>query len=151
MNPIELNRGPADVARYKGEPYVVAADVLSAPGRAGQCGWTWYTGSAAWMYRIWIEEVLGFRLRGDRFTVEPALPADWPGFELAYRHGSTVYEIKVNRHEGESVSLELNGAEVGFIPLEHTGGTHRVTVRLPQPTPVAIAPSHAPEVAVPVS
>jgi cyclic beta-1,2-glucan synthetase len=59
MNPIELNRGPADVARYKGEPYVVAADVLSAPGHVGQCGWTWYTGSAAWMYRIWFPAAWG--------------------------------------------------------------------------------------------
>lgn len=150
MNPIESNRGPADVARYHGEPYVMAADVMAASGRIGQSGWTWYTGSAAWMYRIWIEEVLGFRLRGDRFTVEPSVPADWPGFELTYRHGSAVYEIKVIRHEEESVALELDGAEVGFIPLDHTGGTHRVTVRLPQPRPVDIAPSHAPEVAVPV-
>jgi len=151
MNPIESNRGPADVARYHGEPYVMAADVMAASGRIGQSGWTWYTGSAAWMYRIWIEEVLGFRLRGDRFTVEPSLPADWPGFELTYRHGSAVYEIKVSRHEEESAALELDGKAVCFIPLDHTGGTHRVTVRLPQPTPVDIAPPHAPEVAVPVS
>ena len=75
---------------------------LSAPGRIGQSGWTWYTGSAAWMYRIWIEEVLGFRLRGDRFTVEPSMPADWPGFELTYRHGSTVYEITVSRQDDAS-------------------------------------------------
>ena len=64
MNPVELSRSPEDVARYRGEPYVVAADVSSAPGKIGQCGWTWYSGSAAWMYRIWIEEVLGFQLRG---------------------------------------------------------------------------------------
>ncbi len=54
-------------ARYRGEPYVVAADVYAAAGHIGQSGWTWYTGSAGWMYRIWIEEVLGFRLRGHRF------------------------------------------------------------------------------------
>jgi len=134
MNPIESNRGPADVARYHGEPYVMAADVYAASGRIGQSGWTWYTGSAAWMYRIWIEEVLGFRLRGDRFTVEPAIPADWPGFELTYRHGSTVYEIKVIRHDG-AVALELDGETVYFIPVEDTGRTHRVTVRLPKQLP----------------
>jgi len=137
MNPIELNRGPADVARYRGEPYVVAADVLSAPGRVGQCGWTWYTGSAAWMYRIWVEEVLGFRLRGDRFTLEPSLPADWPGFELTYRRGSTVYEITVSRQaclstELELAELELDGEAAGFIPVADDGGTHRVTVRIPR-------------------
>jgi cyclic beta-1,2-glucan synthetase len=134
MNPIESNRGPAEVARYHGEPYVTAGDVYAASGRIGQSGWTWYTGSAAWMYRIWIEEVLGFRLRGDRFTVEPSLPADWPGFELTYRHGSTVYEIKATRHEDGSAALELDGEAVYFIPLDDTGRTHSVTVRLINPT-----------------
>jgi cyclic beta-1,2-glucan synthetase len=159
MNPIELNRGPADVARYKGEPYVVAADVLSSPGRAGQCGWTWYTGSAAWMYRIWIEEVLGFRLRGDRFTVEPSIPADWPGFELTWRHGSTVYEISVIRDDGKQEedflpTLELDGEPVSFIPVGttagDTGGTRHVTVRLAQHRPQPDA-SPAELLAVPVA
>ncbi len=135
MNPIESNRTPADVARYRGEPYVTAGDVYAASGRVGQSGWTWYTGSSAWMYRIWVEEVLGFRLRGDRFTVEPVLPAEWPGFELTWRHGSSVYEIKVMRHEEESTVLELDGVEVGFIPLDpagdEAGGTHQVVVRIP--------------------
>lgn len=129
MNPIELNRGPADIARYRGEPYVMAGDVLSAAGHAGQSGWTWYTGSAGWMYRIWIEEVLGFRLRGDRFTVVPSLPAEWPGFELTYRYGSTVYEIRASRTQSEPRAvLELDGKAVSFVPLEQTGGTHRVNV-----------------------
>jgi cyclic beta-1,2-glucan synthetase len=132
MNPIELNRNPTDVARYGGEPYVVAADVSSAPGRIGRSGWTWYTGSAAWMYRIWIEEVLGFRLRGDHFTVEPSLPAEWPGFELTYRRGATVYEITVSRDDGSGAALEIDGQAADFIPVEDTGRTHRVTVRLPQ-------------------
>jgi cyclic beta-1,2-glucan synthetase len=150
MNPIESTRGPADVARYRGEPYVMAADVSAASGRIGQSGWTWYTGSAAWMYRIWIEEVLGFRLRGDRFTVEPSLPADWPGFELTYRHGSTVYEIKVIRRHDDSAALELDGAAVGFIQLDDSGPTHRVTVRLPHPAPVDVDISQTPEIAVQV-
>jgi cyclic beta-1,2-glucan synthetase len=155
MNPIELNRGPADVARYRGEPYVVAADVLSAPGRVGQCGWTWYTGSAAWMYRIWIEEVLGFRLRGDRFTMEPSLPADWPGFELTYRHGSTVYEIRVSRQQAGAAAeletaFELDGEAASFISLEDDGGTHRVTVRIPRNAPSADA-LPARELATPVA
>ncbi|HEX4273826.1 MAG TPA: glucoamylase family protein [Bryobacteraceae bacterium] len=136
MNPIELNRGPADLERYRGEPYVAAADISSAANHVGQSGWTWYTGSAAWMYRIWMEEVLGFQLRGDRFTLKPSLPAAWPGFELTYRRGSTTWEIKVGRLEGEAMPLfELDGEEVtsGFIPIEDTGGTHQVVVRLTQP------------------
>ena len=88
-------------ARYRGEPYVVAADVYAASGRVGQSGWTWYTGSAAWMYRIWIEEVLGLQIRGDQFSVDPAIPDEWPGFELVYRHRSATYEITVHRMAGD--------------------------------------------------
>jgi cyclic beta-1,2-glucan synthetase len=150
MNPIESNRSPADVARYRGEPYVMAGDVWNAPGHIGQSGWTWYTGSAAWMYRIWVEEVLGFRLRGDRFTVQPVLPAEWPGFDLTYRHRSTVYEIKVIRHDDESTTLELDGQAVDFIPVEDTGHTHRVLVHVPQPR-VASAGASPGEMLAPVA
>ncbi len=136
MNPIELNRTPEDVARYRGEPYVVAADVYAAPGHVGQSGWTWYTGSAGWMYRIWIEEVLGFRLRGDRFTVDPAIPDDWDGFELTYRYRSTVYDIVVRRQETAEIVLEVDGepASGGFVSLTDPGGTCRVSVRNSQGT-----------------
>ena len=71
MNPIEYSRNPEAVDRYRGEPYVVAADVSASPAKAGRAGWTWYTGSAGWMYRVWIEEVLGFQLRGDQLTIAP--------------------------------------------------------------------------------
>jgi cyclic beta-1,2-glucan synthetase len=120
MNPVEHSRCPEAAEHYRGEPYVVAADVYTAPGRVGQSGWTWYTGSAGWMYRIWIEEVLGFRLRGNRLTIDPALPDDWPGFELTYRYKSTVYEIKVARRtDGMSSPL--------VIELKDDGGRHQVT------------------------
>ncbi len=102
MNPVELSRSPEDVARYRGEPYVTAADVSSAPGMTGRCGWTWYTGSAAWMYRIWIEEVLGFHLHGDTLTISPVTPADWPGFEMTYRYRSATYQIAVTTEEDDS-------------------------------------------------
>jgi len=133
MNPIELARTPQDVEKYAAEPYVVAADVSSAPGRAGRAGWTWYTGSAAWMYRIWIEEVLGFQLRGDRLTMKPAMPGCWDNFSLTYRHGSTVYEIAVERHEESGMVTEMDGAVVedGSIRLSDTGGTRRIRVGIP--------------------
>ncbi len=132
MNPIELSRLPEDAARYRGEPYVVAADVSAAPGRVGQAGWTWYTGSAAWMYRIWIEEVLGLQVRGDRLTVDPAIPAEWPGFEITYRHGMTMYEITVRRQAG-SGGIEVDGEPVtgGYISLDGAAGTRRVTILIP--------------------
>ena len=120
MNPVEHSRSPEAAEHYRGEPYVVAADVYTAPGRVGQSGWTWYTGSAGWMYRIWIEEVLGFRLRGNQLTIDPVLPDDWPGFELTYKYKSTVYEIKVTR--------SANGARVPLvIDLEDDGWRHQLT------------------------
>jgi len=73
---------------------VVAADVSAPPAKAGRAGWTWYTGAAGWMYRVWIEEVLGFRLRGDRLTIAPVIPNDWNGFEITYRYRSTVYGLR---------------------------------------------------------
>ena len=135
MNPIEHSRDPESVARYRGEPYVVAADVSSAPGRAGRAGWTWYTGSASWMYRIWIEDVLGFRLHGDVLRIRPAIPEDWPGFEMTYRYHSATYEITVKREKGFAPEIELDGRPVegSDIRLLDDGARHRVTIRLMPP------------------
>jgi cyclic beta-1,2-glucan synthetase len=133
MNPVELNRAERDVARYKGEPYVVAADISSAPGKVGQAGWTWYTGSASWMYRVWIEEVLGLRVRGNRLSIDPVIPDEWPGFDLTYRFGNSVYQISVIRDSTLTApTLELNGqpSPERFIPLEDTGKTYEIVLRL---------------------
>lgn len=134
MNPIELTRSPEASARYRGEPYVSPADVMSAKGRMGQCGWTWYTGSAGWMYRIWVEEVLGLKVRGAAFTVDPVIPADWPGFEMIYRRGKTVYEISVQRRAGEG-AVEVDGEAVaaGFVRLDDYEGTRKVRVWVQTP------------------
>jgi cyclic beta-1,2-glucan synthetase len=120
MNPVESNRDEAGVSRFGGEPYVSPADVSTAPGREGRCGWTWYTGSAAWMYRIWIEEVLGFHLRGETLTIAPAMPRDWPGFELTYRYRSSTYNIRVERSEAAEPSAVIH--------LIDDGKTHDVLV-----------------------
>jgi cellobiose phosphorylase len=95
LNPIEHVHTPEDYAAYRTEPYVVAADVYSLESQLGRGGWTWYTGSAGWMYRIWLEEVLGFKLRGDRLSIEPAIPENWPGYVLTFRYGQTEYRIEV--------------------------------------------------------
>jgi cyclic beta-1,2-glucan synthetase len=147
MNPIEHTRTPEDVARYCGEAYSVAADVSTAPGRVGRAGWTGYTGSAAWMYRIWIEEVLGFRLRGDTLVLSPVIPDDWPGFEMRYRYRSATYEIAVERSaSGDSVRVRLDGRSVtgGAIVLSDDGLLHKVSVLIPAATPEL---AEAPELA----
>src|SRR5262249_16664830 len=87
LNPVRHPEPPADVARYQVEPYVVAADVYSNPEHDGRGGWTWYTGSAGWFYRIVLEDLLGFRRTGRRVTVKPCMPASWSGYELTYRFG----------------------------------------------------------------
>ena len=115
----------------EGEPYVVAADVYASPLANGPSGWTWYTGSAAWMYRVWIEEVLGFERSGRSFTVKPALPANWDGFKLSYRHEKTKYEISVIRTSG-SPRVEMDGSvqTSGAVPLLSDGAVHNVVVHV---------------------
>jgi cyclic beta-1,2-glucan synthetase len=138
MKPVESTRIPDAIARYRGEPYVVAADVYSAEGQTGRSGWTWYTGSAGWMYRIWIEEVLGFRLRGDELTLKPVIPDDWPGFEITYRYHSAMYEIAVGRQDARgATTVELDGQLMndGVVHLANDGATHHVTVRIAKQLP----------------
>jgi len=101
LNPVKRTTTRADVQRYKVEPYVVAADVYSEAPHAGRGGWTWYTGSAGWMYRAGLEWILGFRVRENRLTLLPCVPPEWPGFSIQYRHRGahhvTPYEIIVDK------------------------------------------------------
>jgi cyclic beta-1,2-glucan synthetase len=135
LNPIERARDPETVWRYGLEPYVVAADVYRLPGRIGQGGWSWYTGSAALMYRAWVEEVLGLKVHGDHLQLNPVIPGGWEGFHLRYRHGETIYEIQVENPEGceRGVSwVEMDGQRLrdGVIPLERGLVKHRILVRM---------------------
>ena len=112
LNPIEHAREKEDCERYKVEPYVMAGDVYSLSGHVGRGGWTWYTGAAAWTYRVWLEEVLGFQRRGDTFTINPVIPKDWQGFRLQYRYQNTLYRIAVENpgHCSRGVTLvEVDG------------------------------------------
>jgi cyclic beta-1,2-glucan synthetase len=138
LNPIEHARDAEAVWHYGVEPYVVAADVYRLPGRIGQGGWSWYTGSAAWMYRAWIEEVLGLRIRGDQMRIDPVIPATWPGFTLRYRHGETLYSVAVENPDGceHGVAwVEMDGQrlEEGVIVLEQGLVRHQVRVRMGNP------------------
>ena len=135
LNPINQASTRAGLHRYKVEPYVVAADIYAAAHHTGRGGWTWYTGAAAWMYRAGLESMLGFKLRGDRLTVEPSIPRSWPGYEVTYRRGKTLYHIKVENPHGVSVgvvSVELDGAllPLNEIPLQADGTRHEIRIVL---------------------
>jgi cyclic beta-1,2-glucan synthetase len=148
LNPIEHARDAETVWHYGVEPYVVAADVYRLPGRIGQGGWSWYTGAAAWMYRAWVEEVLGLQVQGKELRVNPVIPATWPGFSLRYRHGETIYAIQVENPDScqRGVAwVELDGRRMpeGVIPLERELVKHRVVVRMglrQEPSAEATAP-----------
>jgi cyclic beta-1,2-glucan synthetase len=138
LNPIERARDPESVRRYGVEPYVVAADVYRLPGRIGHGGWSWYTGAAAWMYRAWVEEILGLQIRGDRMQVNPVIPAWWQGFSLRYRHGEAIYEIRVENPEGLERGVawvEMDGQRMqnGVIPLERALVKHIIVVHMGKP------------------
>ena len=115
LNPISHTSSRADVQRYKVEPYVVAADVYSVAPHVGRGGWTWYTGSAGWMYRAGLEWMLGFRVRAGKLFVAPCIPADWPSFEITFKYASARYEILVDNPDRVSrgvARIELDGVRL---------------------------------------
>jgi cyclic beta-1,2-glucan synthetase len=138
LNPIEHAREPESVWRYGIEPYAIAADVYRLPGRTGQGGWSWYTGSAAWMYRAWVEDVLGLQVRGDTLRLSPVIPAWWDGFQLSYRHGEALYEIEVENpdHCERGVAwAEFDGQNLptATIPLARDLIKHHIRIRMGTP------------------
>ncbi len=100
LNPVNHAIDPPGVHRYRVEPYVVCADIYAMPPHVGRGGWTWYTGSAAWMYRVGLERLLGFRLNGGNLTLDPCIPRNWPGFEISFRYRSSRYAIVVENPLG---------------------------------------------------
>jgi cyclic beta-1,2-glucan synthetase len=135
INPINHTRSADGLDRYQGEPYVVAADVYAHPMHVGRAGWTWYTGSAGWMYRAAIEGLLGLRRQGETFSMNPSIPAMWPAFSIEWTFGDTRYVITVANpeHQCSGVgSATLDGAPVDprAIPLHDDQQTHRVDIVL---------------------
>ena len=126
---------PEAIATYKVEPYVVAADVYALSPHTGRGGWTWYTGSAGWMYRLILESLLGLRLEVDKLRFAPCLPADWETFKVHYRYRETVYHITVcNSSDGDSeTSVTVDGVEQPdrAISLVDDHQEHSVEVRIP--------------------
>jgi cellobiose phosphorylase len=135
LNPVRHADTPEGVARYMVEPYVVAADVYGAPPHTGRGGWTWYTGSASWLYRVGLEAILGFRQRGDRLTIDPCIAPDWPRYEISYRHRSATYNIVVENPVGtgrgvRSVHVDSKAVLDREILLADDGKVHAVRVEL---------------------
>jgi cyclic beta-1,2-glucan synthetase len=135
LNPIEHARDVSDVWRYTVEPYVMTADVYSLPGRVGQGGWSWYTGSAAWMYRVWTEEILGLKKRENQLHLDPVIPDWWEGFKAQYRYGKSIYVIEVENpdHVQKGILwIELDGKrlESTVIPLDPEPIKHMVRVKM---------------------
>jgi cyclic beta-1,2-glucan synthetase len=139
LNPINHTRTAADVERYKAEPYVTAGDVYAHPAHAGRGGWTWYTGSAGWMYRAGLESILGLKRHGTSFELDPCIPAAWPEYSIDWRFESTRYEISVTNPEHRcrgiaEAELDGNPVDPADIPLVDDGGTHRVRLVVGEPT-----------------
>ncbi|HEY3102509.1 MAG TPA: glucoamylase family protein [Pyrinomonadaceae bacterium] len=135
LNPINHASTRAGLHKYKVEPYVAPGDVYAVPPHTGRGGWTWYTGSAGWMYRAAVEYILGFKLEGDRLRMDPCIPRSWREFEITYRRGNTTYRIKVENPHSVSrgiASVELDGQlrADDEVSLADDGRVHEVRVVL---------------------
>ncbi len=137
LNPIHHAATLAACHRYKVEPYVASADLYSEPPHVGRGGWTWYAGSAGWLYRAGLESILGFRVQGTVLLIEPCVPKSWPRFEIVFRYHSSRYEISVENPNGVSrgvVRAEIDDTELAGnlarVDLVDDGATHLVRVVL---------------------
>ncbi|WP_409342845.1 GH36-type glycosyl hydrolase domain-containing protein [Paenibacillus sp. MBLB4367] len=143
LSPIMHARTPAEVRKYFGEPYVMAADIYTEEPHKGHAGWTWYTGASGWMYQAGIEWILGLRRRGDRLFIRPCIPSEWPSFSVSYRFGSAEYRIDVQNPSRKSVgqtALTIDGQEIGlndhhaedgpFVRLSDDGQVHHIVLTL---------------------
>jgi cyclic beta-1,2-glucan synthetase len=138
LNPINHASNPTDVQRYKVEPYVICADVYSMPPHVGRGGWTWYTGSAGWMYNVALERFLGIRIRGANLVLDPCIPRAWPKFEISFQYRSAHYEISVENPLSVSrgvMATKLDGKMLAgddrtLIPLLDDGAQHNIRIVL---------------------
>jgi cyclic beta-1,2-glucan synthetase len=140
INPISHTRSADGVERYRVEPYVVAADVYAHPLHVGRGGWTWYTGSAGWMYQAAIRELLGIHRRGETLSVRPCVPVMWPNYSVELRHGRSRYRIVVDNarpDQGVEPGAALDGVQVDAqaIPFVDDGKTHDVVIAFHHPAP----------------
>jgi cyclic beta-1,2-glucan synthetase len=137
LNPVNHSRTPADAERYRLEPYVMAGDVYARPPHAGRGGWSWYTGSAGWMYRAGLQSILGLRRHGATFSLAPCIPSSWPEYRITWRVRGSQYDITVRNPDSVCAGVAeatLDGVPIdaASIPLSDDGGVHVVRVVLGQ-------------------
>jgi cellobiose phosphorylase len=134
INPLNHGSTPPGIATYKVEPYVIAADVYAVYPHVGRGGWTWYTGSAGWMYRLVIESLLGIRLDVDKLRFQPCLPSGWPSLQIHYRYRETFYHITMRNSGGGTtvnrVVVDGNEQLEKYVPLVDDRRDHRVEVEV---------------------
>jgi cyclic beta-1,2-glucan synthetase len=134
INPVNHACSAESIATYKVDPYVVASDVYALPPHTGRGGWTWYSGSAGWMYRLIVESILGLRLEADKLHVDPCIPAHWASFKMRYRYRETVYHITVRQTRAAAgvTMLTVDGVDRHdlVIPLVDDRQKHDVDVRI---------------------
>ncbi len=133
LNPVYHSDSPGKRDIYRVEPYVAAADVYSAAEHRGQGGWTWYTGSSGWLYRLGIEAILGLTTSGSNLMINPCIPAGWAGFSAVIKRGDATFRITVSNPDDVSTgvaSVTLDGVQLksGLIPLDKDGSDHAVAV-----------------------
>jgi cellobiose phosphorylase len=133
INPINHAGSPEEIAKYRVEPYVIAADIYAMPPHIGRGGWTWYTGSAGWMYRLIVESLLGLKLEVDKLYIKPCIPSDWNTFRINYRFRGTTYSIKYLRLNEDQTKpvITVDGVEYHdeFIILIDDHREHQVELR----------------------
>ena len=140
VNPVTHGRNRTVAQRYRLEPYVAAADIYSVPPHVGRGGWSWYTGSASWMYRVGMEWLLGIKIQKDQLVIDPCIPPHWDGFTATVRHGSAIYEVAVTnpRRQSKGVAeIYVDGLPAQSIVMVDDAKTHNVHVVMGEPQAAA--------------
>ncbi|MFZ4876193.1 GH36-type glycosyl hydrolase domain-containing protein [Janthinobacterium sp. Mn2066] len=132
INPVRHGADAKATARYKVEPYVVTADVYAVAPHVGRGGWSWYTGSSGWLYRLIVESLLGLTREGNQLHIRPCMPAGWDRYKLHYRYGASSYAITIEKAQGQQTGLSLDGVAVDgdSIPLLDEGREYSVLLRI---------------------
>jgi cellobiose phosphorylase len=130
INPVNRGSDSTKIATYKVEPYVIAADVYAEPMNKGRGGWTWYTGSAGWMYQLIIGSFIGLKREGDTLHFTPCIPIEWTMLKLSYRYKDTMYNIQLEKAQNAGAKIEVDGTEEknSFVSLINDRISHKVKI-----------------------